>query len=576
MNDAEIHTIMNRHDCAKDASSANPAIDKEHMQFFNTCADALFGKKVKNWAFVDSYIANRHSFVTSENIQYLTELKVELLRHIDDKYHNVLPHFVEYAVHDSGYTPKYFNTRIKYLVTPASYIDSYNGREQSPYKYGFDKTLTQSQMAALGFKDVQNISVHLGSDQGMHCRIVCTFGTIDAKFDAKFNVLNNLYFKGNNVKNTWFNSVNGPGNENDGKSYILCKELGDVLQAHYGKLYSETVPSNTVCLFTGDNVLAKRCRLLQLPVAVTNCEEQAKGIYACIYCPAPGITNSVVQSYYISKIQRLINSVCMNIDSVLQSGFFYRQTIKYTLTDAMRRIFSSILDAANARIKKLLGTSESTLAYMNITEYKMYCKKFAMRVIFKPCNFGMIVQENVHRIFLSGDDIQLNGMTFAEFLTHGIIVGGSSDSANYDAVFPMHTYPKWILFDDEYDLMESEELCIQLCRRIYLLLKVKNPTWHPMRLQFHTESIFDCLYYLFDYVEETVLDNDFLSPIMQMTNARFIDLDQFKYFYNSWKKGSHDSSVIKPRRRMTVRHNQLLHEILVNGGHRKTFRKRRN
>lgn len=262
-----LHKVLNRIDVEKDAVKCIKKIS-EGLAFFRQIADMLFGK-------IGGYDATYSQI--EDKIEKITETSVGYPRmyNTDNKYEsNLLPDFISHSIQDSGLSPIFFNKDIIFVINPGSFLDPCK-RTWDEYTelYGFDKVLTKENTFNIVQLPVNNLHCKQLKDNKYEFVIDFGFKTIYTLFDSGLLPVNTdaiEYFsiRGNSAKNEWFNK-NKIDEHDKGRLLILCKELGDTLQALYAKFFiMEQLYSNRnkLCLFTCDKLLARRCQLLGVPV----------------------------------------------------------------------------------------------------------------------------------------------------------------------------------------------------------------------------------------------------------------------------------------------------------------------
>ena len=288
-----LHRIINRCDVVKDANLTHPytsVTNKGPGSVFGKAADALFGIKINGKQFDGSKTTldnikktvldgkfqggalggNPESIVSIKMSKALKDRLKRDLRAGDSEAGNLveksLPETYQFAFHDSGDTPGLIQGDIKQILTPGSYIDPFdrvkegirapNDGSTDLTQYGFDGLILKWEWLP---EDKCQVTIRMGDINLTEIR------NKEHDHDGE----STDYFVGNDKKNAWFNSPTGNQIAIDAKKYILCKELGDTTQATFAKyLYDQSESGyNTTnsCLFTLDNILAVRCKLLEVP-----------------------------------------------------------------------------------------------------------------------------------------------------------------------------------------------------------------------------------------------------------------------------------------------------------------------
>jgi hypothetical protein len=149
---------------------------------------------------------------------------------------------------------------------------------------------------------------------------------------------------------------------NSAKKYILFKELGDTTQAIFAKYIfdqtegeNERYTTNNSCLFTLDNILAIRCKLLEVPCCAKDHskddQSNEKHRRFLFFRPIEDI-NDVIRTRNILHINETIKhneSVKYAINHVLNSGFYIGTTKleNTSITEYIKSYFESIKDTIN-------------------------------------------------------------------------------------------------------------------------------------------------------------------------------------------------------------------------------------
>lgn len=182
----------------------------------------------------------------------------------------LLPETYQYAFHDSGDPPFTIQGGITQILTPGSYIDPFKRLKQG-IRLPINGTTDLTQYGFPGLK----FNWEWNKPNSDDCTIRLQMNDIDiteTRDSTHEHVGKTIdYFAGNPIKNKWFNDHENDRTSPilDAKKYILCKELGDTTQATFARYLFETQPTKYTttnsCLFTLDDVLSLRCRLLGVP-----------------------------------------------------------------------------------------------------------------------------------------------------------------------------------------------------------------------------------------------------------------------------------------------------------------------
>lgn len=294
-NEQHLHEVINRCDVSKDGR-IKPDINK--VPVFLNVANKLFPAKLPG---------NREN-IGSKTILGLIEMAIMKpefrgLGTVEaipcprsDTTTNFLGREYVYGVQDSGYSFTDINPIMTtQILTPGSYIDPAK-RQPKGILFPYNETLLGNDgnniMQKIGFGDL-NIKTNFDSKQlkdnigeattymKSNMEISKTFNNNIYNIDSIRNYYQNMhsitkngkninidYFGGNKEKNKAIQNFNEKNTE-DVFWYILCKLLGDTLQVVYiyllFELLKEEFNNTNTCIFTCDNVVEIRCRLLGIP-----------------------------------------------------------------------------------------------------------------------------------------------------------------------------------------------------------------------------------------------------------------------------------------------------------------------
>ena len=259
----ELNKIINYIDIQKDAITPTINIDSINGKIlFTYCLNELFRNDGSYGSQLNYIIETVNNFDKGTTNNYNS---------YDNKYVNFLSPNITHVMYDTGVNPININKNIKIINTPASYIDSADKVKHSE-ECCFSDVLTADVFNILGINYIKEIK-NIDTKNILNTSIIFN---LDKKYllSLRFNKLTNdkeyrpRYFKGNSDKNKWFNEnflkiiINRKEHYNlniieQGKLYLLCKLLGDLLQAYYCKLYLDKLPKekrNSCCIFTLDNI----------------------------------------------------------------------------------------------------------------------------------------------------------------------------------------------------------------------------------------------------------------------------------------------------------------------------------
>lgn len=529
----ELHRRLNRADVTKDAKCPDiriaPGLPTE---FFNRCADNLFGPLNQSFTtelleikeHVNTYAKMRHSKLFPKS-----RVPLSKLRHPMDKYVAYLPDQVQYAIQDSGLAPKQFKEDITYVITPASFIDAAGRSFESRTIYsGFGHTIPKEDFVTLGFQHVNSFTANLleifeGSQQ---CETTLTLSFLPRPLNTRFTedmapyIGDVMPFKGNNEKNAWFNSVKRQTNDtqNIGQAFIVAKELGDTLQAYYGKLLSGG-GSNKVCLFTSDSVLTTRCRIMELPVVVLDHEKSKNDVYECFYYPAPGIVDAEIVRLFENIVISHNNDVKRVVEYVLLSGrCIVQNTRRLVFNNAHKTILKQIvshIESINGQCRKFKNSIDTK--YMTIEEYRNEIYTHLLPHFFQQ------IGPHYH----ANSSIRAGQVTFEEHLLRPRVGGGDTIDNLSESEFETIEYTKY--GDDVMYELSFED---QIKRRIYMILSDDPKSKHVLVPE--TERVFDYVFRMFSYTGVSTLNFQILRKIIGEYVCRNDSHEIFAELYQSW------------------------------------------
>ncbi len=325
--ESNLHRIINRVDCEKDAIHTQVPINKLSLEFFHDIANSLFGNLPRD-SYKRSYdyiISAANTYESPKKYTFQCMQDVSALHTMDN-----FPTYIKFGIHDAGLSPKYYLPKIQLVITPGSYLDP-APRSEGEIFADFDKNLIQSDFISIGMQNIKQLQARLNSIKGCNIALAINHNTINTEFDSNFNAINGdiQYFSGNANKNKWFNTE-GNTDINIASNFIVCKELGDTLQTYYGLKYlrNERISSKLICVFTNDNILALRCKIFQIPVMHSHIRDVNTKIFY-FYPEMCEITESF-KDMYRKNIQLKNANVIENVQSVLNRKMFFQINGKIT------------------------------------------------------------------------------------------------------------------------------------------------------------------------------------------------------------------------------------------------------
>lgn len=535
----ELHRALNRYDVSKDAKESDTSITSEFLPFFESCATELFGPP--RLPYTSALLSIKNDITAHVAVKELSNIrardtKVALcpLQYPEDPYIYAAPPFITHAIHDAGYSPSYFNKDIQYRINPGSVLDSAN-KTPTGTMYGFNIRLRTAHFRDLGMPHINSFeSTYNSSLQQFQVKIDTTFNTIRTTFDKTLKPIggDTQYFGGNAVKNRWFNTTAASRAKEQAYSYILCKELGDTLQAVFGavEIQKNAIGPHSLCLFTNDNVLTQRCRLLEVPVIVTDTKTKLPGWIASLYYPAPGITEEV-KKYFVNRVIIRNNAVIAEINKILDNpALMYPIHINRRVEVYLRRILNDIT-------KRMFEVVFVDAGRHTMDSFRKAVSGFNAKHLFSRTPGGtMAAEKHVLSLFEDGIGTFGDGLPFDEKLAQLASQSGGAEDMEMSLLpeeilekfrpkklTPEEAYYGSFEWIDEWskdgdDKMENERYDTQLFRRMFLLVRKAQPEWPRDKIRDHSRSMTHHLIDHFNYVGEFTIDEEFLA----LTVDRFL------------------------------------------------------
>lgn len=449
------------------------------------------------------------------------------------------------AVQDSGVSPHALSSDIKLVVSPGSVLDACKRSKDDIIPYGFNYKINNINFKEIGFDIIKELN---SKTEKTNINI-----SIDFNYRDKINVLANKdyllyegdikYFEGNPSKNKWFNENIEQTNTNyiEGITYIICKELGDTLQAYYAKLFmNENKLNNKLCLFTCDTVLALRCRLLKVPVIVRNSVTNSAILK---YYPNKGNMEDTMKLYECNKCINQNKSVITHINSVILLGTFYINNVPYKVIDKFKLILEKIIKSIEI-VNTIIDTLDTSyIDYNAYTKSLIQYKAQHLFTLFDGKNYRLynisalypLLEKDIKKV----DILKNTGVNIGTIINNlylplakqkgGVISNNITESIdtsiNYDIIEKYIISNINYLVDREYDI-EEEKLSTILKHNIYLICKKKFKDMHIVDYYFITEDIYNLLFYYFDYTRHVLYGLEFLDELIDYyeTDTRLFNL----------------------------------------------------
>lgn len=544
-NTTNIHRLLNVVDCMKDVLqvSTEDKITKDGFIGFISCMNYLFG--IHNVSYKISY-DKIHSNTQLYNKMNPIEFIINKTNHTNDEELYLIPYNILYSIQDSGISPIRFSNSITNIITPGSYIDPCK-RSNIGILDNLNTNITESEFKLLGFNNIVNLTTTQQIDNSCLISISIKNGTvintiINNKFKPIAGDIN--YFKGNSIKNNWFNNNTITStNMIIGISYILCKELGDTMQAYYLKrLHEKEIYKNKVALFTGDKLLTLRCRLFRVPVILSS---TSKGISTCNFYPATNSMTSSMKDVYYNQLLNHNNNVIVFINDAIKSKEILINKQLITINDNIETILKDIIANVNMIMDmiKLLDTND-----MNYEEYRILLQSLSAFHMFYKIDNKYVLYDNIYKIFpvYNGklgaikDIIFESNKTLNELILEHVIP--EQKGGSYKDINIVIDESKDFRIDREYGEEEyNDAINVIVCRNIYVILrddiyKIKNNEKDKLiDIYLQTEDIYNILYHYFSYVGGVITRDSFLIYLInKYLNSNFKDypISEFVKDYN--------------------------------------------
>lgn len=529
----EVHSQITIFDIRKDAYG----ILKQPL--FIKCINELYGTKpLLNESELENKIKELRKMGFSKIIPN-TRFQINVLRFDQDPNLDLLPNSVKYAIHDNGIDPTEYNHNLKIIWNPGSYLDPANRTKQCDIHY--HTPLNNTHFSYLGLDAIEYMTPEVSANSSEYSiNIKFTFDTQPIKF--KFNAVSlnskntntGKYLLGNNCKNNWFRTNTTITNKNviEGKKYILCKEIGDTLQAYYAYLFIHTrkLDPNSVCLFTSDNIITLRCRLLGVPVITLDHAKYNEGVYESFYFPLPGIITPAMQKLYLSNCLDHNNSVIDHLKKILGGKEVYAKLDAshplhlHPSVHMFLRKYIQKIEAINSKLK----STDTT--YYTIMEYKNLMNKYsAPHLIYINNDTYYLYTTIVKNMYFTTE-----GKTLLEYLS--VQSGGGNTT-------PFLSPKSFLYATNPNESFENYLPDKQLKRLLFLMFQKTNKSVYDAIM--HTESLYNILCHSFNYIGKVFLREDFLVPIVNLYEKKdSMTFQEFSIYAYNWETSLFGSSTI--------------------------------
>ena len=470
-----------------------------------------------------------------------------------------LPDYILFGIQDAGISPKRYNPSITNLITPGSYIDPGPRTVNEGYFYGFDSVIDMKSFRDIGMPMILKLESHLDTDKTY--TIILTFDHMDmvnATFSKNLKSLTGdiEYFEGNAKKNKYFNEA-GSINYEKACKFIICKELGDTLQALFGKkLASETENGyKKVCLFTNDNVLTLRCNLLNIQVVYNvNSGKSKKTFY---HYPKMVEASEAFQKMWKDSVLGQNNNVKAGVQAIIEKGSYLMSNggvVRFKESSQTRNILNkyiTLCDKMNDDFLKITPNSMELEQYRKLSYVYKLPRLFIMNVL------NSVVLNNRALFDAKEQMIMMNSIK---------VGGGTEDTELPPFIFDDPEEDDYTI-DREYD--DTFEETVQIKHALYKIFTENHPEKSKDELCYIIDGITSMLYVYFGFVGSSSSHPEFAMNVFQKYDKGTFgsqSLLEFEREYNCWANNEH--SVV----RNTTFKKQRPY-IMAFGGKHKTRRK---
>lgn len=534
-----LHIMLNRIDVEKDAIRSDVPIHKDTLKTFDLYADELFGSLP-----VDSYDKSLYYITTLiKNFQSRESncVKINNYKQNKDKIIYTLPSNIAYGIQDAGKSPTKFNPYITLITTPGSYIDPCS-RSKESLNFGFDFILNRNDFKSIGFPLIYKLIPSL--DKLKNCNIQIEENNnvkfIDATFNAGFEGISGdkTYFKGNPYKNDLFNTT--IVNKNEGYKLILCKELGDTLQAYYGTKFISIakIDKNSICLFTNDALLTLRCQILFLPVLYNVMRDRIDKYF--YYNPVMATIQTEFINLWKENIIRNNNDVINSIKNVLSRRLFSMINGKLVHLSKSSKMYVLL----NNMIKEIHHYTtlfiKNNVSFTDLEHFRKYTCLFQAISIFN----GIVLNSCAKHLFINYSDEKYAFPTSFESFLHEVYKyqsgGGGIDGEN--AIVLDYDIPKCDYIDIDSD--EEHEPRINTQHEIHKQLTLLHPDKSPNELCVINDNINSLLCHYFDFIGESTYHSEFVTYILELYDSNNLNVSflEFEKQYKAWNEKQVDKS----------------------------------
>lgn len=531
-----LHIMLNRIDVEKDAIRSDVPIHKDKLKTFDLYADELFGSLPE-----DSYDKSLY-YITSliKNFQSHESncVKINNYKQNKDKFVYTLPSNIAYGIQDAGKSPTKFNPYITVITTPGSYIDPCS-RSKESLKFGFDFSLIRNDFNNIGFPLIYKLVPSL--DKLNNCNIQIQESNnipfISTTFNAGFEAVcgDTIYFKGNSYKNNTFNTT--IVNRIDGYKLILCKELGDTLQAYYGTKFISIakIDKNSICLFTNDALLTLRCQILLLPVLYNVMRDRIDKYF--YYNPVMTTIQTGFINLWKENVIRNNNDVITSIKHVLSRGLFSMingKLVHFSTSSNLHALLNNIINEINHYTTLFIINNVS---FTDLEHFRKYTCLFQTISIFN----GIVLNSCAKHLFINYSDKKPAFPTsFESFLNE--VYKHQSGGGNGENDIVEYDISKCDYIDVDPD--EEYEPRINTQHEIHKQLRLLHPDKSQNELCVINDNINSLLCHYFDFIGESTYHSEFVTYILELydSNNLHVSFLEFEKQYKAWTDKQADKS----------------------------------
>jgi hypothetical protein len=543
-----LHRRLNRYDVEKDVRKADPPIKtKNGKLLFDERANALFG------SLLDSnlqYLRNSITAVTHSRHILLPVLR----RHVTHAEWQV-PETVEIAIQDSGKSPIRINSSVNtYLVTPGTYIDTAEKtkdkrNEITFIKYGFGKKLSQDLFEHLQLP-IQSFSAVQTENDSCQITLRTAASIIHETFNAAFKPVgqNATYFLGNPTKNVWFDEEATTTSSSEADVYILCKELGDTLQAVYGRLYIQESATKNVCVFTCDKSASLRCQLLGVPNILVDEELFKKdGKIDQEYTYIDMDETNGLKHFCLTHVINTNSLVVSDINKILLMGYYLKRdgTTRIRLDNKTRTTLLRVIQVITEKNNSLMREIHTAKCQaMDPETFRRYVYLFQALPIFNA--YQAVPYNTTQKLFLEYKT--LHERNAFEAFRRQLLRGGDADMVLQTkeestplaekTLFKYKKDCRTVDYTKPLDPDESYYTDVYLKHAIYTGFIKMYPEKMADELQYLSDDAFAILTYYFDFAGGSV-HSTFIEPLLKkFAEDQFGSLSLYEYerMYDVWNR----------------------------------------